>query len=171
MNSKLIFVGNPTLRKMSKPVDKITDEIRQIINDMKAVMKAESGIGLAAPQIGKNLRILIFTDPGSDQAKPVIHTCINPEIITESDEQIEMNEGCLSVQGSNGPVFANLTRSETVTATWTGLNGQKKQHLLAGMAARAFLHEMDHLNGILFIDYLSDLKREMVMGKVRKRKT
>ena len=167
MNNKLIFIGDQILREIAEPVGRITDETRAIIKSMLQIMTEEYGAGLAAPQIGIKQRILLFTEPGD---KPIINTCINPEIISASAELCEMEEGCLSIQGPNGPVFAGVTRPVSVTATWTTLDGRAETKKLSGTAARAFLHELDHLNGILFIDYLSDLKREMVMKKVRKRK-
>jgi len=167
MNKKLIFVGSPILREIALPVDAITNETKAIVKNMKSVMSEECGAGLAAPQIGINQRIFIFTEPGDH---PKIHICINPEVTEKSNKQIEMEEGCLSIQSPDGPVFAPLARSETITATWKTLDGKTERRKLSGVSARAFLHELDHLNGILFIDYLSDIKREMVMSKARKRK-
>ena len=168
MNNKLIFVGDKILREIALPVDAITDETHAIIKNMKTVMADQRGAGIAAPQIGINQRIFIFIEPGD---RPDINVCINPEITARSIRQIEMEEGCLSVQGPDGPVFALVSRPETITATWTTLDGKTKTRELTGVAARAFLHEHDHLNGILFTDYLSDLKRSMVMNKVKKRKS
>jgi peptide deformylase len=167
---KLFFVGDPILREKAEPVEKVTDEIRETLDEMEKIMRAESGAGLAAPQVGILKRMLVFMEIKKRGDEGIVHKIINPKIISESEKTCVIEEGCLSVQGPNGPVFAGVERPESVVVEWTDENGEEQARKFGGFAARALLHEIDHLDGILFIDYLSSAKREMVMRKVKKRK-
>ena len=162
----LRFVGDPCLRERSKPVGKVDAEILRVLEKMEEIMKAEAGAGLAAPQIGVNLRMLIFAYERGGKILKVI----NPKILARSEKTVVMNEGCFSVQDMDGPVFADVERPESVVAEWADERGCAHKKELSGFAARVIQHEVDHLDGILFIDHLSSAKREMVMRKVKKRK-
>jgi peptide deformylase len=167
---ELRFIGDPILREKSEPVQKVDDDVREILAEMEKIMRMEAGAGLAAPQIGILRRMLVFMEIKKRGEAGIVHKIINPKIISQSREICAMDEGCLSVQGPGGPVFASVERPESIVAEWTDENGARQKKEFDGYAARALLHEIDHLDGILFIDYLSSAKREMVMRKVKKRK-
>ena len=166
---RLHFVGENILREMAAPVREINDDVRAQLSAMEKLMREESGIGLAAPQVGISKRMLVFIELDETGERKNVYKIINPKIVSRSEEFIELEEGCLSVQGPNGPVFAPVSRPKSVTVEWTDENGAHMIRDFDGFAARAIQHEMDHLDGILFIDYLSTVKREMVMKKVKKR--
>jgi peptide deformylase len=165
---QLCFVGNPVLREKAQPVAVIDDNVRAILAEMEKVMRAERGAGLAAPQVGILSRMLVFMEIDGDES--VVHRLINPKIISRSESRVVINEACLSVQGPNGPVFADVERPESIVVEWTDENGATQTREFSGFASRAIQHEIDHLDGVLFIDYLSSAKREMVMRKVKKKK-
>ena len=167
MTNRLCFIGDPVLRQKAAEVSLIDDNIKTLVGDMLRIKSDVGGAGLAAPQIGVLLRVLVFMEPVQNQ-DPIIHKCINPKIISKSEDLLEWEEGCISIQGKKGSVFANVIRPESVVAEWSDINGKIVRRELSGIAARIFQHEIDHLDGILFVDYLSDLKRTMVMEKVRK---
>ncbi|MDR3208369.1 MAG: peptide deformylase [Rickettsiales bacterium] len=166
----LRFVGDPVLREKAAPVSEVNDGIRATLDKMERTMRAENGAGLAAPQVGVLLRMLVFADIGK-RGSGVVYKIINPKIVSRSEKQIVIDEACLSIQGPNGPVFADVRRPESVLVEWTDETGRTRREEFGGYASRAIQHEMDHLDGILFIDYLSSAKREMVMRKVKKRKS
>jgi peptide deformylase len=142
------------LRQVASPIKEITDDIRALAADMVETMHAANGVGLAANQIGIALR-LITIDVGGGREENAI-ALINPEIIEVADEEVA-EEGCLSVPGFYEPV----KRALRVTVRGTGLDGSEKTLRCSGLAARAFQHEIDHLEGVLFIDHLSPLKRQL----------
>lgn len=154
MKLQIIFDGDPILRKASPPVEKITPKIRKLIKDMFETMYADNGIGLAAPQIAVNQRIIVI-DTQMRRTKPI--AMINPEIIESSGEQ-ETLEGCLSCPG----LSANVKRCATVTVQGLDPNGRKIAVEAAGLLAVVFQHEIDHLDGILFIDRLGPTERVKV---------
>lgn len=172
MNNKfeLHFIGDPVLRERANPVVVVDDDTRRQLDEMENLMHHESGAGLAAPQVGILSRMLVFAEMDAHGDKMAIHKMINPEIIQKSENLVCMEEGCLSIQGPNGPVFANVVRPEKVIVKWTDENGNLQERQFDALSSRAVQHEIDHLDGILFIDYLSSAKREMVMRKVKKRK-
>ena len=159
--------GDLILREKCAPVDDITPAILQNMDEMVGMMRAQNGVGLAAPQVGVTKRFLVMMNPETEE----VFKMINPVITSHSDDVAVMEEGCLSVLGSDDlPVYANVTRPASVTVEWMGVDGKKYAAEMAGIMARIVQHETDHLDGILFIDYLSPVKREMVMRKVRRRK-
>ena len=159
--------GDLVLRSKCDAVDSIDSELLKTMDEMVAMMRGQSGVGLAAPQVGILKRFLVMMDPESDQ----VFRMINPEILSHSDKTCTMEEGCLSVLGpDNLPVFANVTRPESVTVKWTDENGRACTADMSGVLARIVQHETDHLDGKLFIDYLPPVRREMVMRKVRRKK-
>ena len=159
--------GDLVLREKCTPVDEITPDILRAMDEMVQMMREQSGVGLAAPQVNITKRFLVMMDPDTEQ----VFKMINPRIVTKSDEIVTMEEGCLSVLGPDDlPVFADVARPATVEVEWVDENGEHKAAQMSGLPARVVQHETDHLDGILFIDYLSPIKREMVMRKVRKHK-
>ena len=159
--------GDPILRTTCAPVDEINDELRATMDAMVAMMREQSGVGLAAPQVGITQRFLVMMTPDDEK----IFKMINPRIVSYGDKTCTMEEGCLSVLGGdNLPVYANVTRPESVVVEWTDENGEQMSAEMSGVPARIVQHETDHLDGKLFIDYLSGARREMVMRRVRRHK-
>lgn len=138
-----------------------------IMDEMVHMMDEQRGVGLAAPQVGDRRRFLVMVDPDLKKT----YRMINPCITEKSEKQKVMEEGCLSVVDKNNtPVFADVTRPESITVQWLDTDGKSHVEKMTGYAARIAQHEIDHLDGVLFIDYLSPVKREQVMRKVKKRK-
>ena len=159
--------GDLVLREKCAPVTEITPDVLDIMNEMVGMMRDQNGVGLAAPQVGQLKRFLVMMDPDTE----TVFKMINPKIITRSADLCTMEEGCLSVLGpDNLPVYANVTRPQSVDVEWTDENGKPMAAHMSGLPARIVQHETDHLDGVLFIDYLSPVRREMVMRKVRKHK-
>ena len=158
--------GDLVLREKCSPVSDITPEILNTMDEMVKMMADQNGVGLAAPQVGITQRFLVMMDPDTNE----IYRMINPTILSKSDETCVMEEGCLSVLGADGlPVYSNVRRPSSVEIEWTDENGTALRAKMSGTAARIVQHETDHLDGILFIDYLSGVKREMLMRKVNRR--
>ena len=152
------------LREKSKPIAEITDEIRVLAEDMLEVMYDEPGIGLAAPQVGAQLRLIVVdTDWTEEDAEKNPLVLVNPEI-TDRDGSVTWTEGCLSVPDFQGEV----ERSAQVTLRAQDLEGEEVVIEAEGLQAVCFQHEIDHLDGILFIDHISRLKREMYTRKRKK---
>ena len=147
-------LGSPVLREETKLVTDITDELRQLVEDMFETMRAAQGIGLAAPQVGRLERVAVV-DVDND---PIV--LINPEIIAESGSE-RAEEGCLSIPD----IYGDVDRAARVTIRATNLEGKTFEREATELLARAFQHEIDHLHGKLFIDYLSFLKRRGVMAR------
>ena len=164
MTSKpLIILPDPVLRTVSAPVERVDDEVLKLADDMLETMYDAPGIGLAAIQIGVPRRLLVIdVAKEGDPKQPMVF--INPEILKSSDERSVYEEGCLSIP----EYYAEVERPATVTVKHIGRDG--KEHMLEadGLLATCFQHELDHLNGILFIDHISRLKREMVIKKFTK---
>ena len=157
--------GDLVLREKCAPVEKITPDILAKMDEMVAMMRDQNGVGLAAPQVGDLRRFLLMMDPDTE----TVYRMINPRITEFSDEVKLMEEGCLSVLGPDGlPVFSKVSRPARVTVEWTDENGTALAAEMSGYPARIVQHETDHLDGVLFIDHLSPVRREMVMRKVRK---
>lgn len=161
---------DPVLRQISSPVEEITPELQTLIDDMFVTMYAAPGIGLAAIQVGvpKRLLVIDLQEPESDEegAEPVKdpRVFINPEILESSDITVPYNEGCLSVPDQ----YAEVLRPDRIRARWQERDGTVREEWIEGLLAVCLQHEMDHLNGILFIDHLSRLKRDMIMKKLVK---
>ena len=159
------------LRQISKPVDTFDDELRMLVADMFETMYAAPGIGLAAVQVGVPIRLLVIdlqepNDP-EDPESPVVRDpkiFINPEILWHSDNEVPYTEGCLSVPEQ----YAEVMRPDRIRAKWQDVEGKTYEEEIDGLLAVCLQHEMDHLNGVLFIDHLSRLKRDMVLKKLAK---
>ena len=158
--------GDLVLREKCTPVSNITPELLSTMDEMVEMMKQQNGVGLAAPQVGITQRFLVMMDPDTG----VVYRMFNPKIVSKSAETCVMEEGCLSVLGADGlPVYSHVRRPSSVEVEWTDENGKKLHAQMSGTVARIVQHETDHLDGILFIDYLSGVKREMLMRKVNRR--
>jgi len=152
--------GDPVLRRTAKPVETIDDEIRDICRRMVEEMLRADGVGLAAPQIGIPLRIIVLDVEGE------FHVLINPELLFVSEETETGIEGCLSVPG----VHAEVARSAQATIAGTTLGGERVEITGEGLLARAMQHEMDHINGHLFVDHVSQVKRRSLIKEFERKK-
>jgi peptide deformylase len=157
------LLGDPVLRATAEPVDDVDGAVRKLIGDMFETMYAEDGVGLAAPQIGIGLRVIVV-DPREDDVEPFAF--INPEIIEVSAETERGEEGCLSLPGLKELV----ERPVRVVAQGLDAEGRPKRIEADGLLARILQHEVDHLNGVLFIDRVTPLKRRMLLKKWEKTK-
>lgn len=157
---KIIYLPDPRLRKVSKPIEVIDASLQTLIDDMFETMYHAKGVGLAAPQIGINIRLSVI-DVAGDKTKQLV--LINPEITAQSGE-VEYQEGCLSVPG----VYDTVRRAETVTMRAQDRNGEYYELTASGLLGECIQHEIDHLNGRLYIDLLSPLKRNMARKKLEK---
>ena len=162
---KIVIEPDPILRKESEPVEKVDDELRKLLDDMLETMYAAPGIGLAAVQVGI-LKRLIVIDISKDKEKKDPLFLINPEIISKSKQTSIYEEGCLSLPGH----FAEIERPAVCQFNFIDYNGKKKEIKANGLLSTCIQHEVDHLNGILFIDYLSKLKKDMIIKKLVKHK-
>jgi peptide deformylase len=164
----IIEVPDPRLKQVSAPVEAVNDEVRALIADMFETMYAAPGIGLAAVQVGVPIRLLVIDlqEPEEEEGEPVRdpRVFINPEIVTHSEQQVPYNEGCLSVPEQ----YAEVDRPDRIRARWLDEKGVAREEEIIGLLAVCLQHEMDHLEGILFIDRLSRLKREMILRKIAK---
>ncbi len=162
MIRNILTYPDPELKKKSLQVTVINEKTREIVRDMAETMYDAPGVGLAAPQIGIHQRIIVIDISGKDEA-PELIVAVNPEIIHSEGECYE-EEGCLSVPG----YAANVRRHAKVVVKALNLEGEEVTCKADGLLAIAFQHEIDHLDGILFIDHLSNLKREMFQKKYRR---
>lgn len=158
----ILKYGAPELRKASDPVESFNSGLEEIVENMLETMYSASGVGLAAPQIGMNIQLAVIdTSSGEDEEK-VIVLC-NPEIVSTDGAQ-SGEEGCLSFPGFSETV----TRPMNVAVKGLNIKGEEIQIESEGLLARCFCHEIDHLNGVLFIDHISSLKRGLIKNKIRK---
>ena len=169
----IIEVPDPLLRTSSAPVERVDDDLKQLIANMFETMYEAPGIGLAAVQVAVPRRIVVIDlqdpDPvpeGEEEGPPIKrpHVFINPEILTSSDARKSYNEGCLSIPEQ----YAEIERPDVVRARWLDAAGKQQEGEFDGLMSVCLQHEVDHLNGVLFIDYLSRLKRDMIVKKVVK---
>ena len=162
---KILTEPDPFLRQKSKKVEVVDNETRLLMDDMLETMYAAPGIGLAAIQVGVPKRVIVI-DLARDGEKKAPLYFINPEIITNSNNKATYEEGCLSVPGQ----FAEISRPDKCKVRFLDYNGEEKILETEGLLATCIQHEMDHLEGILFIDYLSKLKKNMIVKKLSKHK-
>jgi peptide deformylase len=176
---KIVYSTNPLIREVSKSVEKFDDNLRKLVDEMFLQMKEEKGIGLAAIQVGKPIRMFVIDisekedeDENENEKEEARGDClnfgkfcmINPKIVWKSDEEVFSEEGCLSCPG----VRAEVSRPEMVKVEYFDENGDKKSITACGLLATCIQHESDHLDGVLFIDYLSRIKQDMLFKKVAK---
>lgn len=166
----ILIHPDPRLKKVCDPVTEIDDDLRKLAHDMFETMYHAPGIGLAAPQIGVNARLLVMDcsqrdeDGEGEELHPI--AMINPEILETSEALREHEEGCLSIPD----VYAPVSRPEEVILRWQDLEGREKEAKMSGIWATCVQHEIDHLNGKLFIDYLGPMRRQMITSKMKKLK-
>lgn len=159
---EILHYPNPVLKEKSQPVETFDEELRQLGNDMAETMYDAPGVGLAAPQVGVLKRLITLDCSGHEEPADLI-IAVNPEII-ESEGDCMEEEGCLSVPG----YFARVARSAAIRFRYQNLDGETQEREAEGLLAVAVQHEIDHLNGVLFVDRLSSLKRSMFRKKYLK---
>tara|TARA_Y100000768_G_scaffold386543_1_gene375207 strand:+ start:1933 stop:2457 length:525 start_codon:yes stop_codon:yes gene_type:complete len=162
---KIVIEPDPILRQKSENLEKIDDELRRLLDDMLETMYSAPGIGLAAVQVGI-LKRLIVIDISKEKEKKNPLFLINPEIISKSKNTSIYEEGCLSLPGH----FAEIERPAECQIKYIDYDGKKKEINANGLLSTCIQHEIDHLDGILFIDYLSKLKKDMILKKLVKHK-
>lgn len=169
----IVAYGDPVLRKVGKEIDKDYPNLTELIANMKETMYNASGVGLAAPQIGKDIRLFVIDaspfagdEDLSDDERKVLEgfnrVFINAKILEEEGEEWVFNEGCLSIPDIREDVW----RKPTITIEYQDENFEKKTEVLSGLAARVFQHEYDHIEGVLFTDKLSSLKKRLIKKKL-----
>jgi len=159
----ILTAPDPRLAENSLPVDAVTDELRRLMDDMLETMYAAPGIGLAAIQVGVPKRVLVMDLAREDEA-PAPRYFVNPEIVWTSDEFAVAEEGCLSVP----EIYDEVERPAGVRVKFIGYDGNEQEIEADGLLATCLQHEMDHLDGVLFIDHFSKLKRDMIVRKLVK---
>ena len=151
--------GDPRLRRKSEPVGEVTADVRRIVDDLIDTMYDEVGIGLAAPQLGVSLRLIVIGDDKGRQARPLV----NPRIV-DSGGEVVAEEGCLSIPG----IFADVARAEWVQLESRDLDGAPVAFRARGLQARVLQHEIDHLDGVLFIDRVDAVARDRIKRRIKK---
>ncbi len=162
----ILLHPDPRLKKRCEPVETVDEEIRTLIADMFTTMYDAPGIGLAAPQVGVLRRVLVMDCAKSDEEDPAPIAMVNPEVVWESDDLNVHEEGCLSIPEE----FNDVERPAQVRVAYTDAEGTAQEIECDGLLATCVQHEIDHLNGKLFIDYLGPMKRQMITGRMKKRK-
>ncbi|WP_128254737.1 peptide deformylase [Falsirhodobacter deserti] len=162
----ILIHPDPRLKKVCTPVEAVTDEIRDLARDMLETMYAAPGVGLAGPQIGVTKRIITMDCSKEPEAEPQPMVLINPEIVWASEDLGSYEEGCLSIPDQ----YAEVQRPARVRVRWTDLEGAAQEQEFEDLWATCVQHEIDHLDGKLFIDYLGPLKRQMITRKMEKLK-
>jgi peptide deformylase len=162
----ILIHPDPRLKKAADPVVDFSDELRRLADDMLETMYDAPGIGLAAPQVGVGRQMLVMDCVKDEDAPPRPMVLINPRVTWSSDERNTYEEGCLSIPEQ----YAEVERPASVEVAWTDLEGGAQSERFSGLWATCVQHEIDHLNGILFIDYLKPLKRQMITRRMMKLK-
>jgi peptide deformylase len=162
----ILIHPDPRLKKMTDPVAEITDELRATAHDMLDTMYDAPGIGLAGPQIGLTQRMIVMDCVKDPEAAPRPMVLINPQVFWSSESRNVYEEGCLSIPEH----YAEVERPAEVKVRWLGLDGSEQQDHFTGLWATCVQHEIDHLDGKLFIDYLTPLKRQLITRKMTKLK-
>ncbi len=170
MKLPLSYYGNPVLRKKCREVEEINDEIRRLVSDMSETLEAQNGIGLAAPQVGKDLRLFITKVPVPSKDDPdqwedgPLYVFINPVLSEPSPESWESSEGCLSIP----KVYVPVTRPYRIKVEATDLDGNRFTEEFSGLQARCCMHENDHINGVLMIDRTDKASRKEIDADLRR---
>ncbi|MFN3662555.1 peptide deformylase [Yoonia sp.] len=162
----ILIHPDPRLKKVTAPVASIDDDLRRLADDMLETMYDAPGIGLAAPQVGVMRRVIVMDCEKDAEATAQPMVLINPEVIWTSEETSVYEEGCLSIPEQ----YAEVQRPAGVEVSWTDLSGKLQRERFDGLWATCVQHEIDHLDGKLFIDYLGPLKRQMITRKMQKLK-
>ncbi len=167
MKLPVYLYGHPVLRNVSEPVDTADPGLRELVADMFETMYASEGVGLAAPQIGRNIRLVVIdADPLADSFPECAgrrFELINPVIEVLDGDRISRAEGCLSLPG----LSENVPRVEHIRLSWTDLDGNSRTEEISGFLARVVQHECDHLEGRLYIDHISPIRKQLIKSKLR----
>jgi peptide deformylase len=166
MKMPILIHPDPRLKKVCAPVPDLSDELRELARDMLETMYDAPGIGLAAPQVGVLSRLIVLDCVKEEGAEPRPTVMFNPEIVAHSDNLNTYEEGCLSIPDQ----FADVTRPAEVEVAWIDLQGNPQKAGFGGLWATCIQHEIDHLNGKLFIDYLGPMKRQLITRRMQKLK-
>ena len=166
MKRNILLHPDPRLKKTAAAVVDLSDKLRSLADDMVETMYAAPGIGLAAPQLGVLVRLIVLDCTPDDIAERGALVMFNPLVIARSEETSSYDEGCLSIPDH----YAEVTRPAEVTVTWLDLDGTAQQQDFSGLWSTCVQHEIDHLDGKLFIDYLGLIKRQMITRKMQKLK-
>ncbi|KPP87999.1 MAG: peptide deformylase [Rhodobacteraceae bacterium HLUCCO07] len=166
MKRPILIHPDPRLKKACAPVSDLSDDLRALADDMLETMYDAPGIGLAAPQVGVLSRLIVLDCVKEEGAAPRPLVMFNPEITARSDEQSTYEEGCLSIPEQ----YADVTRPAEVSVKWIDRDGNPQSEDFSGLWATCVQHEIDHLDGKLFIDYLGAMKRQMITRKMQKLK-
>lgn len=166
MKLPILIHPDPRLKKVAAPVVDLSDELRDLADNMLSTMYDAPGIGLAAPQVGVLTRLIVLDCVKGEGETPRPLAMFNPQVIASSDETNTYDEGCLSIPD----IYADVTRPEAVTVRWIDPKGAEQEETFDGLWATCVQHEIDHLEGKLFIDYLSGLKRQLITRKMVKLK-
>ncbi len=161
----IIVAPDPRLKKISQPVDDVNDEIRTLLDDMMETMYDAHGVGLAAPQVGILKRVIVIDVARADE-DPQRLGMINPEVVWESDQIVLKEEGCLSLP----EYYAEVERPETIRVRYLDRDNKQQELEADEMLATCIQHEIDHLDGVLFVDHVSSIKRNMILRKLNKAK-
>ncbi|MFB9151436.1 peptide deformylase [Roseovarius ramblicola] len=166
MKRPILIHPDPRLKKVCAPVEEITGDLRKLAGDMLETMYDAPGIGLAAPQVGVLSRLIVLDCVKGENETPRPLVMINPEVVASSDETSTYEEGCLSIPDQ----YADVTRPAEVEVRWTDPDGAEHREGFDGLWATCVQHEIDHLNGRLFIDYLGAMRRQMITRRMVKLK-
>ena len=161
----ILVAPDPRLKQIAAPVETVDDSIRRLMDDMLETMYAAPGIGLAAPQVGRPVRVIVV-DIAEKEEPPKPYRMANPQVVKASAECKVMNEGCLSVPD----YYADVERPDKVTVSYLDENGAPQTLEADGMLSTCIQHEIEHLDGVLFVDHLSSVKRNIILRKLQKAK-
>lgn len=160
---EIITAPDPRLKQICRRVERVDDDVRRLMDDLLETMYLATGIGLAAPQVGVLLRVIVVDASKEGEERPPL-TMANPEIVRRSDELVRYEEGCLSVPDN----FGEVERPARVRVRYLDREGKAREDELDGVLATCVQHEIDHLDGVLFIDHLSALKRNIIIRRLQK---
>lgn len=166
MKRPILIHPDPRLKKVCDPVSDVSDQLRALAEDMLETMYDAPGIGLAAPQVGVLDRLIVLDCAKDEGEEPHPLVMANPKVIASSDEKNVYEEGCLSIPDQ----FADVTRPKVVDVRWMDMDGNERTETFDGLWATCVQHEIDHLDGKLFIDYLGPMKRQLITRKMQKLK-
>jgi peptide deformylase len=166
MKRPILIHPDPRLKKVCEPVTDLSDELRALADDMLETMYDAPGIGLAAPQVGVTRRLIVLDCVKDEGEEPRPLVMFNPEVVASSEETNTYEEGCLSIPDQ----YAEVTRPKVVDVRWIDRDGNEQNETFDGLWATCVQHEIDHLNGKLFIDYLGAMRRQMITRRMQKLK-
>lgn len=161
----ILIAPDPRLKQIAQPVERVDDNIRRLMDDMLETMYAAPGVGLAAPQVGRLVRVIVV-DVAEKEEPPQPYRMANPVVTRASDQKRVMNEGCLSLPD----FYADVERPDTITVSYIDENNEPRTLETEGMLATCIQHEIEHLEGVLFVDHLSLVKRNIILRKLQKAK-